>query len=186
MLQIALVDRTVNYTLAIRECHGLMTWQTHRELHQTVGTYFVSGGDISNYTLSSLTATERRPNISATVIADEDLHTTLPALLKTDNTNAPYCWFYLSGANGARLVSGQTEITPNTKTTTMLQYNLFSGGVWSLSNYTNGHYAKIFILATPVTADAQSQAYRYAFIVPQQTNATLTTIQDVAFSSIIR
>ena len=184
MLQIAMVSRTANYTLAIRECHGRMPWQVHQELHRTVGTYFVSGGDISGYVLSSTTATDRRPNISQAVIADEDLHTTLTALLKTDNTNAPYCWFYLSGSNGSRLLSGQTEICTNTNATTMLQYNLFSGGVWSLSNYTNGHYAKIFILALPITADSQSLAYRFAFIVPQQTSNSLSTIQAVDFSTI--
>ena len=67
MMMIAYVYYGASDKFAIRETHGLMPWQTHKELHETVGTYFNSGGDMAGYTPASTTPAARRPSVSATV-----------------------------------------------------------------------------------------------------------------------
>ena len=53
-----------------KETHGLMSWQTHRAEHLTIGTYKKSGGALSGWTPSSTTAAERRPLVAGVVIQD--------------------------------------------------------------------------------------------------------------------
>lgn len=80
----------------LRECHGCnMDSDTHREAHNTIGTYLdpkVAGG-FSNYALDSTTATDRRPHIEAHKIWDEDIPTELSAV-----TNDLYAWLEQGGA----------------------------------------------------------------------------------------
>ena len=161
----------------LRECHGLMAWQTHQELHETLGTYLKSGGDLSGFTLASTTATNRRPRISSTIVRDEDLPTTLPAL----TTNA-YTQLYLSGANTANTVSDATEIIPLLANNPY--YNQFTGGNWVQTLFPNNAYGKIFIMAVPVTSDVDCQKKRFIFIQPQTVSTTLATIQAINSSSV--
>jgi len=183
MLQIAEVNYESGYKFAVRESHGLMPWTVHRELHQTIGTYIVSGADLTNYTLSSTTPADRRPDISQTVLADEDLQTTSPQLLKTDNASLPYSVLYLTGSAVDTIVTNQAEI--DILNTGVLRYNLNTGGTWSLVDITNNSYGKIFVIAIPATSDAASQKFRYIFTVPQQISGSLTTIQSVGFSTMV-
>ena len=182
MLQIAFISVQGPYFFGMRECHGMMPWQVHQELHRTIGTYLVSGGDLSNYVLNSTTADNRRPDISLTVLADEDLQTNLDPLLKTDNASSPYCYFKLSGSSVPNFIPNYTDIIQ--LSTGVPQYNLNTNGTWSDVNFSNNAYGKIFMMAMPVTYDSTSQAYRYVFIMPQQVNSSLTTIQAVTFASV--
>ena len=161
----------------LRECHGLMAWQTHQELHETLGTYLKSGGDLSNFTLASTTATNRRPQISSTIVRDEDLPTTLPAL----TTNA-YTQLFLSGANTANILVDQTEIIPLLANNPY--YNRFTGGNWIQALFPINAYGKIFIMAVPVTSDSESQKKRFIFIQPQAFSTTLANIQAITSSSV--
>ena len=74
-VQIAFIQYYTGFKFALREPHGLMQWQSHKELHEVIGTYRQYGGDLSSYVLSSTTAANRRPDISACNIQDEDLLT---------------------------------------------------------------------------------------------------------------
>lgn len=177
-IQIAYISYQSNYYFGLRECHGLMPWQVHVHLHRTIGTYLVSGGDFSNYTLNSTTAADRRPELSQTIVADEDLQTTNETLLKSQNN---YSLFYLNGTTPTLVNNSSDIITLNGG---IPRYNLDTAGTWSLADFTNNYYGKIFVLAVPTTADSISRKLRYVFITPQQINASLTTIQSVAFSSL--
>ena len=48
---------------ALRECHGIMPFNTHQELHNVIGTYRNSGGTLADYTVSSTTAADRRKKL---------------------------------------------------------------------------------------------------------------------------
>lgn len=182
-LQIAYVAFQGLWYFGVRECHGLMPWQVHEELHKTSGTYLYAGGDLSNYVLNSTTATNRRVDISTCVLADEDLHTSNYQLLKTDNAGNPYCTFYMNGTT-ATLVTGQAEIIPVFGA--IPQYNLNTGGgVYTTTDFPNNNYGKIFVMAMPVTGDQPSQDKRFVFIMPQQVSGSLNTVRAVAFNSLV-
>ena len=175
-VQIALVYRdTANFCL--RECHGLMQWQVHAELHKTTGTYLYSGGDISAVVLNSTTAAHRRPFISQTIIADEDLETTLPAL----NTNA-YSRIHLTGLAVTNITQDNTDIIALSGNQPF--YNKFNGVSWVQTLVSINNYAKIFIMALPTSSNADYLKDRYLFIQPQTINGTLKTIQNLTPESV--
>lgn len=168
-LLICYVVVTATTTIALREVHGLMPHDSHKHAHETVGTYVRAGGDLSAFTLNSETATNRRPQVSATTVVDEDLDSVLSAL----STNA-YGWLYLSGANTANVTVDNTEIVATSGTA---YWNEFTGGNWVQTLLTNNQYAKIFVLAIPTANDATSIKKRYLFVQPQSANTSLSTIQ---------
>jgi hypothetical protein len=168
-LLIAFVSYGTNYKFAIRECHGLMNWQSHKTLHETIGTYRKSGGDISGITLNSNTAANRRPLVSSTLVFDEDLGTTNPAIA-TNN----YTQFYLSGSGLNTFILDNAEIIPLSGN--QPYYNQFTGGSWQQTLLTNNQYMCIWLIAVPVTVDSESQKYRYLFM-QGQSQGTLSAQQ---------
>lgn len=177
MLQIAYVQYGSVTKYGGRECHGVMPWECHRSLHLTVGTVLSSGGDLSGYTPLSTTAANRRPDISATYVLDEDLETTNAAL-----TSKLYTIRYLVGSGAVRtfavdqadflLLSGNQPY-----------YNQYTGGAWTQTLMDNNKYAAVFVVAVPTSADATSQKLRYMFLQPQQ-QGDLTTIQALTTNSV--
>ena len=159
-IQIAFVQYGTN-NLAVKETHGFMQWQSHRELHNTIGAYKESGGVFNNFTPNSTTPANRRPDITALVLNDEDLRSTVNAL-----TTKAYTQRTLTGSAVRTLTTNATEILPVSGSTPY--YNLNTNGVWSQALMTNNNYAAIFVVGIPTTADTQSQLYRYMFIQPQQ------------------
>lgn len=175
MLMIAFVQYN-SHKIALREVHGFMAYQTHENLHNTIGAYKYSGGDFSGYTLSSVTPANRRPQVGLTVVNDEDLKTTLPAL-----TTNSYTQRYLTGAGDRTFAILQTEMVPNNGTKPY--WNQFTGGNWVQTLMNGGQYGAIFVVAVPMTSDAGSQIYRYMFVQPQQVG-TLVSIQALTPSSL--
>lgn len=176
-LQIAFVYSD-GIKFALRECHGLMDQFTHEQNHFNIGTTLRSGGDISNLIVNSTTASNRRPVISQSTVVDEDLSSTLDSL-----TGLTYSQFYLSGSGATiSVTTGATDIIA--LSTNNPYYNNYTGGAWTQSLFANNTYGKIFIVAVPVTSDAESKQYRYLFIQPQTTSTTLSTIQSVSPSSV--
>jgi hypothetical protein len=171
-IQIALAYRdTANFCL--RECHGIvMSPASHQHAHETTGTYLHSGGDISNFTLASTTVANRRPDISATVIKDEDLPSTLSAL-----TSKLYTRLQLSGAGIANLLVDQTDMI--NLSGNQPYYNQFTGGNWVQTLFPVNAYGKIFIMAIPTTTDSECTKNRYLFIQPQTVSTTLATINAI-------
>lgn len=159
------------YAGSIRECHGTMPWQVHRELHQVIGSYMSGGGDLSSYVLNSTTAGDRRLDISATTINDEDLQTINSAL-----TSNLYSIIYLTGSNTRAYTDDYAEIVPVSGSRPYI--NTYTGGTWTQTLIDNNNYACIFIVATPRTADTLSQKRRYMFIQPQTQFSTFDAVNN--------
>lgn len=176
MICVAIWNSAGTFIYALRECHGLMQWQSHRELHETTGTYLKSGGDLSSYVLSSTTAANRRPDIAATDVADEDLITTNSAL-----TTKLYSHHTLSAAGTSTFTTGNAEILPVTGS--QPYYNQFSSPNWVQTAVSNNTYTTAFCIAIPTTNDAGSQAYRYVW-TQGQSEGTLAQMQAVTFGSL--
>jgi hypothetical protein len=154
-----------------------MNSETHIEFHTTVGAYKTAGGDFSGYTPLSTTPAERRPLISETTVKDEDLSTVLPAL-----STETYTRRYLSGASTRNFETSQADII--SVTGSVPNYNQLSGVNWVQTPFSNNEYGAIFVAAIPVTADNNSQNYRYVFVQPQTVNASLSVIQGLTPSSL--
>jgi len=174
MFQIAYVTKA---GFGLRECHGLMDYLTHQELHQTLGTYRLNGGDFTNYVTNSTTAINRRPNISSCNIKDEDLSTILPAL-----STKTYTVRNLTGTGDGNFILNNAEIIPVVGNTPY--YNQLSGGNWIQTAFPTNNYGAVFVMAVPVTSDSLSQQYAYHFIQPQLVSGSLTTIQAHTFNSL--
>lgn len=145
-----------------RECHGLMPWQAHEEFHRTIGTFKQSGGTIpsASYVLSSTTAAERRLDIDATVVSDEDLPTTNSAL-----TSKSYTQFRLTGTEVPVYTLASADIV--SLSTNQPYYNSFSTPNWGQTLMPANSVSSVWIYAQPVASDSTSQAYRYLFVQPQ-------------------
>ena len=176
MIGFVAVDHNNTILYCVREIHGLMDYETHQELHQTLGTYKISGADISAYVLASTTAANRRPTISSTVIKDEDLQTTLAA------QTGSYTQFYLTSTGFTNFNTGSTDIVPLLANNPY--YNNYTGGAWIQTLFPNNAYGALFLVGVPVTSDAGSQVYRYMWVQPQSQSTTLATIQALTPSSL--
>lgn len=160
-LLIAYAIYQAGYKFAIRECHGFQPWQSHEEDHDAIGTYRKSGGDLGDYTLSSTTAADRRPSVSATQVKDEDLPTLNPLLAD----NGPYTQFTLSAADTANLDTTPLDIVP--LSTNRPYFNELSGGTWGQTLIDNNQRMSVWLVGVPVTADSDSQKYRYFWVQGQ-------------------
>lgn len=160
-LQIAFVSYWTTDKFAIREMHGLMSWQAHLEFHKTIGTYRDSGGTLSGYTVGSTTAAERRPLVSETVIYDEDLKTTNPAL-----STEIYTQHYISGAGATSVFAvDQNDIVPLSGN--QPYYNQFTGGAWQQTLMSTSQYMSVWLIAMPTCAWTTCQKYRYLWMQGQ-------------------
>jgi len=142
-----------------REPHGLMNWATHKELHETIGTYKGAGGDITDIILDSTVAANRRPNLSSLIINDEDLQTTISAL-----TSKLYTQFNLTGASIENTVLDQADIVK--LLVDRPYYNQFTTE-WVNTLMPANSVSTIWIYAQPMAADAFSQKHRLLFVQPQ-------------------
>lgn len=161
-LQIALVAAdSTGIKFCQREPHGTMNWRTHEEFHQTIGTYLIGGGDLTNYTIDSTTL--RSPQVSTTSIKDEDLITVNNPL-----TTASYTQAYLTGAGTMTFITGASTIVPVSGANPY--WNEYNGSTWQQSLVLNNGYMSIWLVAIPVAADTGSQSYRYIWIQGQSSD----------------
>lgn len=176
--QIEIVNYQTAYKFGIKETHGLMQWQGHQNAHSNQGTYLASGADLSSFVLNSTTAANRRPDISAGNLWDEDNPAINPSI-----TTKSYTQLFLSGTGAiTNFSTAQADIVP--LLTNNPYYNQFTGGAWQQTLLPNNAYQAIFVLAIPVSSDAGSQLFRYAFVQGQTQSTTLTTIQALTTASI--
>jgi hypothetical protein len=161
--------------IAFRECHGFQPAPSHHNDHQNIGTWRTDGTGLlpdTSYALDSTTPADRRPDINLCELHDEDLLSTLPAL-----TSNLYSWWYRTGTDTVVIDNDHTEIINLSGDNPYWNEN--NGGTWQWSLFPNNHYGKIFIAAIPVTADTESQKYRFVFVPPQETHLTLAGAQAV-------
>lgn len=164
-VQIAVVLVIDGQVIGVSETHGLMPWQDHEEFHQEIGTYRISGGDLSAYTPQSEIATNRRPTISQCIVKDEDLKTTLPLL------SSGYTHFYLSGTQTVNLDTAQTEIVSQSGNS-FPRYNQWNGSAFVQTELPVNNSMSVWVMAVPVTSDANSQKYRFEFVQGQSISTT--------------
>ena len=175
MLQICFVSYGASDKWAIRECHGMMPWTVHRELHETVGTYRASGGTLGTYIANSTTVADRRPSLSTTTVRDEDLTTVIPLL-----ATGAYTQVYLaSGGAVNTFVTGAAEIVP---VVGAVPNYVTSAGVQTA--LASNEYGAVWLVALPATAEAGSQAYRYLWVQGQTRSTSLATAQGWNFSDL--
>jgi hypothetical protein len=173
--QIAFIqyDSVTKIGRCVPEMHGVMPWQSHRNDHYNIGTTRLSGGDVTGITLNSTTAANRRPNVSACTVRDEDLDTVVPEL-----TSKLYTQRYLAGAGATRsFVFGAADIVKLSGN--QPYWNQFTSGAWQDTLFANNEYGAIFLVAIPAASDADSQAIRFMWVQPQQVSTTLSVIQAI-------
>lgn len=164
LLQIAYAyNDGINF--GMRECHGLMQHETHKEFHETIGTYRSGGGDLGSYVLNSTTAGDRRPTVSMCTINDEDLQTEVNALISDIYTTAN-----LTSTGIASFNISSADIVP--LDVAKPYYNLYTGGAWTQEPMANNSYMCVWLAAFPVTEDVESQSFRYLW-VQGQSNGSL-------------
>lgn len=175
-VQIAMINYdTTGLLYAQRETHGMMPWETHEELHRTIGTYKESGGTLADYTIGSTTV--RRPSISSCVIHDEDLETTINSL-----PSGSYTQFNLTGTLGSGvIIASQNDIV--SASGNQPYYNEFTGSTWQQTLMSNNSYMCVWIAALPTTNDSFSQARRFLF-VQGQSNGSLESQQGLSATSL--
>lgn len=160
-LQIAIVPYKSNgiFTFGIREPHGFMQYQNHKEFHDTIGTYRKTGGDISGYTPSSTTL--KQPDFSAVEIWDEDCKSIISALTAKRYTQA-----YLSGGSGdLGLNLSGTHIVPVNGN--QPYYNEWTGSVFQQTLLPNNAHMSVWVIAVPTTEDERSKECRLLFLQGQ-------------------
>lgn len=162
-----------NERVYIREPHGLMPWQAHKELHEVIGTYRTTGGVMGDFVLSSTTVADRRPSVSSSVINDEDLPTTNPVLA----ANGPYTIFNLTSTGLSNFDTSEVDIVP--LSTNQPFWNEFTGGAWQQTLMSASNYMSIWLMAIPVTSDTESQLYRYIWVQGQEQNSLLVNEEAV-------
>jgi hypothetical protein len=172
LIAFAFYDSINSNWVYLREPHGFMPWQSHRGDHYNIGTYKLTGGTLSGFVLNSVTAADRRPDVSGCVVYDEDIPTTILGLaagtytlygiLGTDADAS-----FLVGANDIVRLSGNRPF-----------WNEFTGGSWTQTLIGNNEYMNVWLIAIPVTADASSQAYRYVWQQGQFASSVLSDVQS--------
>jgi hypothetical protein len=181
MVMIAVVQYGTTNKFAIRECHGLMDWNSHQEFHRVVGTYRSSGGTLSDYILTSTTAIDRRPQVSSCTINDEDVPTVNAAL-----TTKSYTQMFLTGTSTTPVVNftlAAAEIIPVSTVTPY--YNQLSGVNWVQTLMLDNQYQALWLIAIPVALGTDSQKYRFAWMQGQSVSTTLSTIQALTPSDLV-
>ncbi len=121
----------------------------HQRLHEVDGTQFVSGFDISGYTLDDTTDAGLTFAIASGVMADEDLHTTTEALPDA----GPYTIVERVGADGHWEVT-RTATVPFFRSGTALQYNQNNAGTWQRTNVGNGNFTNYYVFGVPALPPA--------------------------------
>lgn len=163
---IAVVKYRTDAKFGMRECHGLQQWQSHQTDHLNIGTYRESGGDVTGITLLSNTALERRPDISACTIWDEDCPTINSSLI-----SKLYTQRFISSANTINYLFAQGDIVSLSGNNPY--YNQNSNGTYVQTLMPANSMMTIWVYELPVTKDSDSQRVRRSFIQGQSiTQAT--------------
>lgn len=160
---------TPNTSWGVRECHSLMDWRTHRELHNRIGTYKSgTGAVIAGFTSGSTTL--RQPTVTACTVYDEDLPTTIAA--HTTQTN--YTIAQLANGVNPELNVFTNQATIRGTAGDIIYYDMYDGvSSWTQTQVANGKYVNFWLVAIPVMGDIVSQAYRYVWLRPQSIHDTL-------------
>jgi hypothetical protein len=164
-------------SFAIRETHKLMNYETHRELHDQIGTYKSSGGILTAGTYIEDTPTDaaNTPGFDTAILEDEDLKSTVNAW-----TEGLYTTAYVGV--GSVLVFDTTKTRPfhDAGTNTYIQVNNTVTGTMVAGGA--GNFYNVYQVLVPVCTDSDSQKYRMIMLQPQATHNNL----DAALAEDVR
>jgi hypothetical protein len=138
------------------ERHGIrMDSSTHKWIHNTFGVQYINGLSIGNYVLLGNGSLDAHAQISISngTLYQEDIIINI-----SDGDNGveftqqldPIAYiptYYHSGSTG-QWVRGSGTAFPVKYNGTRAQYNLLSGGTWTIPNVTNNRYFAMWIVAT--------------------------------------
>lgn len=168
------------------ERHGIvLDWQTHEYLHRTRGSVIANGFTISNYIVDGDGSSDSHAqfNLSGGTFFDEDLQVDI---LNT-NTPAPNSWQQdLTGPAQIPVLYHEGTawvLDPPTNfalkvVSGAVQYNLYSGGLWSVENVEANKYLPMFIIAT------NNLNYPVMAVIGQGQYNNIGDAEDVDFGSL--
>lgn len=174
MLQIAYVNGG-SATIGFREPHGLMQWQAHESAHRNIGCYRLSGlaPVAGTYAVQSAVNSNNTPTFAAGVIQDEDNPTSIAQVNEGAYTILNFtnrvAYFETNVANLVYI--GST-------------YPLINTAASNNVETVGARYFNVWQMLMPVTADAQSQAYRMVFVQPQLAHSSLAAAQAEDFRAL--
>jgi hypothetical protein len=155
----------------IKECHDLMQWQTHQELHEKIGATLSAPTVLADYAITTgagITDADLTYSIPQTVIDDEDLHHTLAALAD----GGPYTILQRSGVAGTwTWLTTYTVPFLRTAPSLIMRRNYDAGGGtgWTTAAATGtSQRLNMWVCAVP---NGNTGLFRY-IIIPGQTFPT--------------
>ena len=171
--------------MCLRECHGLMPWQTHEALHRQIGTYRLSGGALTAATYAiqpaSPTDNDNRPGIDAAIIVDEDLESSIAAV--AESAERMLLWF--AGAGTPQAASDEIDsYSPLRVGSVYPLINAYSGSSFSDAETVTGRYVNVYTVMFPVTLDSGSQLFRVLWLQPQFAYTSLAAAEAEDFRNL--
>jgi hypothetical protein len=168
------------------ERHGVtLDWQTHEYLHRTRGAAIANGFAASGYTLSGdgSANADAQITIEGGTFFDEDMqidivssNTPTANTFQQDlNSPARIPILYLEGSEWR--ITSPTDY-PVKQGTARPQYNLFTGGVWTLVDVTNTDFTCTWILAT------NNLNYPVVGVISQSNLSTLNNAEAAVFEDL--
>jgi hypothetical protein len=168
------------------ERHGVtLDWQTHEYLHRTRGAAIANGFAASGYTLSGdgSANADAQITIEGGTFFDEDMQIDIVSSnTPTANTfeqdlssPARIPILYLEGSEWR--ITSPTDY-PVKQGTARPQYNLFTGGVWTLVDVTNTDFTCTWILAT------NNLNYPVVGVISQSNLSTLNNAEAAVFEDL--
>lgn len=127
------------------ERHGCqMNTAIHMDLHENIGTYYISGLGISGYTIAPATPanSDNLYVIAPGIIADEDLFSDITGITpyytvgRFDTSNAIFTWTPYVNA-------------PYFFEFSYIMFNQYIGGAWTLQEAGNNRYVNYFVICIP-------------------------------------
>ncbi len=158
-------------TFAIKETHGLMNFKSHEEFHELMGTYRISGGNVTAGTYLEDTATDAATTIgfNSAVIKDEDCTTPIATW-----PEGLYTTMYVG--------AGDTSVFNTTATFPFIAsgsfININNPATGTITAGINNRYYNVYQILVPVTADTASQKYRMIMLQPQTAFTSLLAAQS--------
>jgi hypothetical protein len=155
----------------VKECHDLMQWQTHQELHEKIGATLSAPVVLADYAITTgagITDADLTYSIPQGVLDDEDLHHTLSALAD----GGPYTILQRSGVAGTwTWLTTHTVPFLRTAPSLLMRRNYDAGGGtgWTTAPATGtSNRLNMWVCAVP---NGTAGLFRY-IIIPGQTFPT--------------
>jgi hypothetical protein len=162
------------------ECHTAdRQLEIHYNLHFSRGCQWISGFDLTGYTLNTDSDAAVTYAIAAGVIADEDIKFDSAA----EADGGPYSIFWREGATGVWKWTAN-DTFPFKYGATYPSYNQWTGATWQLTEVTGGgtiQYVNYYICATSAVSPAAASAFH---IPGQAVYSSLGAAQAEGLSSL--